>query len=687
MGKLEILAPAGSYESVLAAARCGANAVYLGGQQFSARANAKNFDYEELKLAVDYCHKRNIKVYVTVNTVIFDNEILEAMKFIKYLAELPVDAVIVQDLGLAALIKKHVKNLPVHGSTQISVHTPEGAKALYEAGFSRVVLARELSKREINEIKKSCPIELEIFVHGALCMSVSGQCYFSSLLGGRSGNRGQCAQPCRLPFSVGEKNGYSLSLKDLSIIENLNELKDMGISSAKIEGRMKRPEYIAAAVTACRQVLDNGKVSKELFKDLENIFSRSGFTDGYYKEKRGKSMFGIRKKENVISATSEIFAKMHELYRSERAAIPVDFNIYINENKPVILTVNDDKSNFYSVKMGNPETARAKPISEEKCAEQLSKTGGTQFYCRAVNCSIDEGLAVPMAGLNRLRREALDGLAQEIGRRQQLEVIDFSEPTFEPHICSKEIKLRARVPKTKIPDEFSEFEIVYVPLLAPAAEFERLLKKGFNVVPEIPRGMFSRENSIKEKLNELRTLGINEAWAGNIGAVHLALNQGFGVHGGFSLNVVNSFSLAEMEKYGLLDVELSFETSLDRVKRLGGGIKRGIIGYGHLPMMLTRNCPFRNISDSCQGCGQTRSLTDRRGVKFPLVCDGICTEVLNSVPLNIMDKRREIEGVDFMVLRFTVENLVESVEKICTFNVPGKHKSGFTRGLYYKTVD
>ena len=687
MKNLEVLAPAGSYDSMLAAVRCGANAIYLGGQKFSARTNARNFNYEELKSTVKYCHERKIKVYVTVNTVIFDNEILNVMEFIKYLASLPVDAVIVQDFGLASLIKKYAKDLPIHASTQMSVHTASGAKALYEAGFSRVVLARELSKNEIKEIKKSCPVELEVFVHGALCMSVSGQCYFSSILGGRSGNRGSCAQPCRLPFSAGEKNCHSLSLKDLSIIENLNELEKMGVTSAKIEGRMKRPEYVAAAVTACRQVLDKGYADKDLFKDLENIFSRSGFTDGYYTEKRGKSMFGFRKKENVIAATNKVFAKMHKLYKGENSVVPVDFNIYISENKPLVLTANDDEDNFFTAELESPEKTEGTALTREKCEASLRKTGGTQFFCRTLNCQIDEGVTVPASSLNRLRRETLAGLAEVIGNKGRIDVKGFDNFNVAPHICNKKLKLRARVPHTKIPEEFSKYEIVYIPLSAPMSEYERLLRNEINVLPEIPRAMFSRENFIKQKLNEIKTFGINEVWAGNIGAVYMALNQGFKVHGGFSLNVTNTFALEAMQKAGLSDVELSFETSFDKIKKMGSGIKRGIIGYGYLPLMLTRNCPYRSISNTCDGCSGMRFLTDRKGIKFPCVCDGNCTEILNSVPLNIMDKCQEIKGIDFMVLRFTVENLVENVEKVYSFNSLTNRKNGFTRGLYNKTVD
>ena len=282
MKKIEILAPAGSFDSVIAAVRSGADAVYLGEKSFSARSSAKNFDDEELKKATAYCHIHGVKVYVTINTIVFDDELEKLKKAIISAAEADVDALIVQNMGVARLAHELVPELALHASTQMSIHTASGVKALYEMGFKRVVLAREMSKKEI---EKCCeiPVELEIFVHGALCMCVSGQCYLSAMIGSRSGNRGACAQPCRLPFSVNnQKGGHALSLKDNSIVNYLGELQNMGVASAKIEGRMKRPEYVSAAVRACVEQRDFGFISDKTQEMLRGVFSRTGFTDAYY---------------------------------------------------------------------------------------------------------------------------------------------------------------------------------------------------------------------------------------------------------------------------------------------------------------------------------------------------------------------------------------------------------------------
>lgn len=321
----EILAPAGSMESLTAAVRCGADAVYIGAKRYSARASAQNFDKQELEKAVYYCHARGVKVYLALNTLLTDDEMDDAAETVKEACSLPVDAVIVQDIGLASFIRSACPSLRLHGSTQMSIHTPQGAKELYRQGFSRVVLARELSKEEIAEIAESCPIELEVFVHGALCMSVSGQCYFSSLLGGRSGNRGQCAQPCRLPFSVQGGTGHDLSLKDLSLLHHLGGLRGLGVHSFKIEGRMKRPEYVAASVAAAKKAVSLGFLPYEDSKLLEQVFSRSGFTDGYYGEQLGRKMFGTRTKEDVAGAQPALLSQIRAQYKDEKQRIPVSF--------------------------------------------------------------------------------------------------------------------------------------------------------------------------------------------------------------------------------------------------------------------------------------------------------------------------------------------------------------------------
>lgn len=403
----EILAPAGSMESLTAAVRCGADAVYIGAKRYSARASAQNFDKQELEKAVYYCHARGVKVYLALNTLLTDDEMDDAAETVKEACSLPVDAVIVQDIGLASFIRSACPSLRLHGSTQMSIHTPQGAKELYRQGFSRVVLARELSKEEIAEIAESCPIELEVFVHGALCMSVSGQCYFSSLLGGRSGNRGQCAQPCRLPFSVQGGTGHDLSLKDLSLLHHLGELRGLGVHSFKIEGRMKRPEYVAASVAAAKKAVSLGFLPYEDSKLLEQVFSRSGFTDGYYGEQLGRKMFGTRTKEDVAGAQPALLSQIRAQYKDEKQRIPVSFALQIKEGRPARLTARDLESHEACAEGALPQAALNAPLDASKCVVQLEKTGGTPFVCRDVRCDIDEGLSLPLSQINGMRREAL----------------------------------------------------------------------------------------------------------------------------------------------------------------------------------------------------------------------------------------------------------------------------------------
>lgn len=686
--KIEILAPAGSYESIAPAVLCGADAIYLGGENFSARGNAANFNRDQLIKTVDFCHKRNVKVYVTLNTLIFDNEIENALSFIKFLCLVPVDALIVQDLGLISLIKKVAPDMPLHASTQMSIHTLSGIQALHELGFKRVVLARELSFNEIKEIAKESPIELEVFVHGALCMSVSGQCYMSAMIGGRSGNRGFCAQPCRLPHKTKGSSDYALSLKDLSLIDYIKELSSLGVTSAKIEGRMKRPEYVAASVAACRSMVDNETVDKNLIKNLQAVFSRSGFTDGYYQGQPGQHMFGIREKENVLSATKNVFSQIHDLYKSEQGRIPVDFKLTVKANEPLMLAAEDKFGNSTKALGQVPETAKNISLSQEKCIAQLRKTGGTQFFSRNINCEIEPGLSVSNSQLNLLRRECLTAVEKQI--KNKYKKISFNETlkeNIQKHISSGAPKIRARFNDTNIPKEFSQCEIVYVPINSSIDEIKRLQSLGINVALEIPRGMFGIENFIKERLALAKQIGVKDVWAGNIGSVKLAREYGFNIHGGFSLNVCNTYSVEFIKQLGITDIELSFEMTFDQIKNLGSNVKRGIIGYGRVPLMLMRNCPAATGKSGCRDCNSPPTVIDRKKIKFPIICNNGCSEMLNSVPIYLGDKSNEFCNLDFIVLRFTVENFVEKVEKLKSFNNHVKETDGFTRGLYYRGVN
>lgn len=685
MGKLEILAPAGGMDSVYSAVRTGADAIYIGAQQFSARASAHNFDKEQLKEVVRYCHLNGTAVHLACNTIVHDDEINHAMKLVEYACEIGIDALIMQDTGLISLTRKSAPDMPIHGSTQLSVHTAAGVENLAKLGLTRVVLSRELSKNEILEIAKRSPVELEVFVHGALCMSVSGQCYFSAMLGSRSGNRGACAQPCRLPFSVKDGTGHDLSLKDLSVIEHLRELEEMGIASAKIEGRMKRPEYVAAAVAACRQSLDEGKVSPELSEKLRAVFSRSGFTDGYYEGKTGVSMFGVRSKEGA--ADSKVFGSIHEMYKNERRHIPVDFSLTVKEGEASTLTVSDNSGNVFTATGAIPEKAIKTALDSQRCEKSIAKTGGTPFVFHRLECTIDDGLSMPASALNAMRSECLNGLGE---MRKQIRPIAFEmceRAETDTHRNRTPKNYRVRFTDCDISDEFLDSKLIYVPVTANDKQLIELMDRGFAIAVEIPRGMFGLEQNIYRHLKRIQALGINEVLANNVGAVEMAKSLGMEIHGGFGLNLANTEALKWAERQGITDTEVSFELTLEQIAKLGGNLPVGIITSGRLPLMLTRNCPAQNDGKGCKHCAEPPTIRDRKGIKFPIQCYGACTEILNSVPLTLADRKSEIRGVDFEVIRFSTENSAQKSETLRLFKQGLTPKNGHTRGLYYRGVE
>lgn len=694
--ELELLAPAGSWEALQAAVRSGADAVYLGGDLFSARATAQNFDHETLKEAVAYCHGRGVKVYLAINTLLLNHELQQALELAEFACSLPIDAIIVQDAGLLYLLQQAAPHLPLHASTQMSIHTPEGVRLLAEQGLTRVVLSRELSLEEIREISDTLKnsghsdMELEHFVHGALCMSVSGQCYFSSLLGSRSGNRGQCAQTCRLPFSVQGGTGHDLSLKDLSAIDRIQELADAGVTSFKIEGRMKRPEYVAAATTAGRLALDNQTIPESLTENLGAVFSRSGFTTGYLDGKLGRNMFGIRTKQDVTGATNAVFGELHGYYKNERQSVPVTCAVSIEKERPVIVSISDCDGNCVTVTGEIPAQAVNRPIDAQRCSEQLKKTGGTPFLCTSVICTIEKGLSIPISMLNQLRRDALDQLLAIRSRRQAIPFTQVNLPTNTHFTLKRLLPLRAvftHVPNAEyIPACAEQCQLIYIPVGTKVSVVKELQSRGLPLAVTMPRGMFGTEGLIEKKLEQFLNMGIEDVWAGTINSVATAKKVGCTIHGGYSLNAVNTAALSWYQKLGVCDMELSYELTLKQSTQMGGSIPRGMLLYGRLPLMLCRNCPGKNDKNGCGSCNGTTWLKDRKGIKFPVQCDHGCSDVLNCVPLTMSDKISEIYNIDFGVLRFTVENSVEIEEIFEQFYKQERPTGRYTRGLYEKGI-
>lgn len=677
----EILAPAGSLESLQAAVRCGANAVYLGGKAFNARRNASNFSDGELKEAVDYCHKRNVKVYLTLNTLVSDSEIQTAYDTIKSACDAGVDAFIVQDIGLAALVRRVCSSVALHASTQMSVQSIEGIRILEKLGFSRAVLPRELSEKEIAVISAQTDMELEYFVHGALCMCVSGQCLMSSVLGGRSGNRGLCAQPCRLPFGVNGKGGNNLSLKDLSLVDELHRLEKAGICSFKIEGRMKRPEYVAAAVTACKNSLNNAP-DGQLNRSLQAVFSRSGFTKGYFEGKLGKEMFGIRRKEDVEEA-SGVLNDLQKLYEKENPLIPVDFSLTFAPETPLLLTA-CALNKTVCVEGKTPQPALNRAVTREELCERLSKCGGTQFYANNVETEFSEGLFVSAGELNALRRNALSALEDAVAESEKNNVSLYNI-NIASHKPSKRTLHARFFDANEIPDNLEGISRVIVPLETDGETVERLCKNGVEVAAEIPSAVFSNSEKYLENLNRLKAHGVSVAWVCTLDGISIAEKAGMPFAGGFGMNIFNSISLEEMQTLGAKDCLLSCEVNLSQASHMGGKIPRGIISYGRIPLMLTRNCPVKNKL-TCAECSKNSVLVDRMGVEFPVRCKNGCSYILNSRPLWLADKQSDIRNCDFALLYFTTETKAEAADVISDYLCEKSAKGDFTRGLYYKSV-
>lgn len=674
---VEVLAPAGGEEQLIAAVRCGADAVYLGAGGFNARRNAENFGGGRLADAVRYAHVRGVKVHVTVNTLVMDSELDELYTTVREIAHAGADAVIVQDLAVNAAFRDMVPALPRHASTQMTVHNLDGAKLAADLGFSRVVLARELTLREIELITARCSIETEVFIHGALCMCASGQCELSAMLGGRSGNRGLCAQPCRLDFHNSER-GFALSLKDMSHLKYAKALADAGVASFKIEGRMKRPEYVAAAVTAVRAALKGEPYDEE---SLRAIFSRSGFTDGYLTGRRDTSMFGTREREDVV-ATSAVLGKLAALYRAERQSVPVAMDFTLSPAGSALTLT--DGTDTVTVSGPAPEPAVNRPLDGEAARRSLTKTGGTPYAVERFNARLATGLTLPVSSLNALRREAVERLTEARSQIKSWEIVGSRVPI--PAVGGNRAgALRGRFETLSQVCCTEALEKVILPLGEVEKHPEAVEKLGDKLVVELPSLFFDRESGgISGRLAKISALGVKNVLCENLYAVKAAGELGLTLHGGAGLNVLNSVALEELRRLGLADATVSFELAMSKIAALGGALPRGILAYGYLPLMRFRACPLKKRSGcgSCPGFGELR---DRKGTGFKVLCAGReYGTLLNSVPLHIAD--RPTPGVDFKTLWFTVETPSEVRAVVEQYQNALPSPGPRTGGLYFRQL-
>lgn len=681
--KPELLAPCGSMESLAAALKSGCDAVYIGGLNFSARQNAGNFSHEDILEAVGECHRHGVKIYQAINIAVFDSELESLAEEINFACDAGIDGLIVQDRAVERIVRESCPDMPLHASTQMTLHFADGVLWAKEHDYKRVVLSRELDRETIRKLSE-LGVETEIFVHGALCMSVSGQCYLSAMIGSRSANRGLCAGACRLPFSSTGKprDKYALSLKDLTLIEDAEELQNIGVSSLKIEGRMKRPEYVSAATGEFRAALNGEEYDYEL---LRSAFSRSGFTDGYYSGKRDAAMFGARSYEDVTDMTASL-TQIHEKYKSEAPRFGLSMKLTVKRGENATLTATDgvDLATFTGA---IPQEAINRPLTTDAAVSQLGKLGGTLYRAGEITAEIDDGLMLPLSELNSLRRQAIEHFDKI--RQEKLTVRKpFASASYLPEVP---VKPKKPITYWVSVEKLSQLEQIDCErVIIPLSLAKSYIESGFDPKKAIispPRFTLHAEK-VEADLREAKALGFDEAMATNSGYVYMLPRLGFEAIGSFGLNITNSLSADEYALDGLSALTLSFELKAAQLSGIRTAVPKGAILYGRLPLMITANCPIK-AETGCKAC--SHSLTDRTGTVFPVKCrmsgGEDYNELLNSKTLYLPDKLGYFD-IDFGILMFTDESPEEVKAVLDDYKAGISRRDGkdYTNGLYFRGV-
>ena len=694
---LELLSPAGSPEAVIAAVQNGADAVYMGLGIFNARRGAKNFDEEEFEKAVRYCRVRGCKVYVTMNTLVGDREMEKAAGLARRVSDLGASAILVQDLGLLSVLRKAVPDIPLHASTQMSIHNLAGVEAAAEMGLTRAVLARELSLEQIKFISRNAPIETEIFVHGALCFCHSGQCYMSSLIGRRSGNRGMCAQPCRMEYSMPGRmaDDHPLSLKDNCLVERLKEIEDAGVACVKIEGRMKRPEYSGLVTGIYSKIIkEKREPTPDELTMLKDAFSRDGFTQGYFDGDK-KDMFGVKNENDKVS--EKLFASVRREYidREERR-VPVKFFMVAEIGKQVQAGVVDSDGHRASVTGKALEKGISQTTDENTVNKQFYKTGGTPYICVDAQSKIENGAFLPVSSINDLRRRLLQELSEQRAvppKRRSLPVPEMPNgvPTIEDPVTIFQVRTAQQ-----LSPELAALkpDYIYVPLEALYESLEPVkpfIENGTVPVAVLPRVITDDQvMKVFSMLKSLRERGVEQALVGNIGHVKLARKAGVKIRADFGMNVFNSYTLDMVRQMDFLSATASFELRMAQVRDMAKCIDTELIVYGRLPLMVSDQCIISRSEGRCN-CQNPSQLSDRMGSVFPVVREFEHRNVIyNSKKLYLADKRDDIYGAGLWGIRlmFTTEGARECVEVAKSFKGEGDYRpNDLTRGLYYRGVD
>ena len=674
--KVELLAPAGSPEGIRAAVQSGAGAVYMGFGMFNARRNAQGFSHDEMADAIAYCRARDVKTNITLNILAGDRELEDALEDAQFLYEAGADALIIQDLGLARLIHAHAPDFSLHASTQMTIHTLDAAKQARDIGFSRVVLSRECTREQIEQITREAGVETEVFVHGALCMCYSGQCYLSAVIGQRSGNRGLCAQPCRLPYN----GGYPLSLKDLMLAGHVAELADWGVASLKIEGRMKRPEYAAIVTKVYADLLREHRKPTAGERDiLRRVFSRDGFTDGYYTGKKGDSMFGT-KTDVPMNEVKALYDEAARRFAEGKEAPLVPVNLFFSARRDTGAVLSAGEVTV----TGGTEQAKNRPTTPEMVEKSLSKTGGTPFYVQNMHIEVEDGLVVPASVMNGMRRDALALLLSKRSVAPSRDWMDGNVLPRDEEAASREgFRGYTAAVRTEAQAKALEglgLEAVYAPL-------EVAARTGLPAV--LPRVFSdSEQGQIEMLLGEAMSRGTDTVLVGNIGQIPMAKRLGFAVHGDFGLNAYNSRTLCALAEMGVSRQTLSFEARLAQIRDMEGPLETDLIVYGRLPLMIFENCAIRRQhGGKCSCKNGVTVLTDRRKESFPLLPEFGCRNTLiGNRPLCLREDFARL-GVQTARLLFTTESPEECAHIARAFLSGAPLEGEFTRGLYKRGVE
>jgi putative protease len=687
--------------ALTAAVKMGADAVYLGLTSYSARASAVNFTPESLKEAVFYCRKRGVEAYITLNTLVYDNEISKIKKLIEIINGSLADGVIVQDFGVFDMVKKLAPELKTVASTQMTANNLAGVKLLENIGFDAVVLPRELSASDIAGIRRGTGIELEVFAHGALCVCYSGQCLMSSFIGERSGNRGKCAQPCRMFYETPHKKGYFLSTRDLSLVSRLRELEGAGVDTVKIEGRLKNEYYTAAVTDIYRRVSDSGEPpTAEDYADIEAAFLRGGYTTGYFDGISGKGLFNFSKNENPYTRETQKLEKRYKRILSENSEfskVSASVELYIEKGKNVEVNLYFAEREYGFQSQTVAQEALSAPLTAEKISARLDKTGNETFCFEEIEINLAGGdIFLSAADINRIRREIgafIDEILQA-PREKAPSSFSYFSYNMRKRAVTGELGFFCTV-RTALQIKWIK-EKWEVKIFAPQSAIEDYKAKEYGDLTNV--GLIcARIASDKDMAKTARFLEQNSAVSdilvGNIGYFNDLFVGKYNIYADFSLNVTNTLSAGFYEKQGVCDITASVEANIKNIKNImTGNIPLSVVGYGKIPLMITESCLKSNISGKCQKeqapyRQKTFTLKDQKGEEFIIECeDGCRNSVYNPYPIMMADKLKDIKaaGVNRVCLKFFDENKAQVEEIILSFKSGQNPLTKFTRGHFYR---